>query len=157
MLFKTLESHHFISNLKAFHALLSYSETEASLFNFWWRIILSQYSSSRIRGNSSLWCPGAGQTYTVQILVSLCLPWRINQHPAFCRVAGSPLSLCWMDLQSVHLCACLQVSTHHSAGSSRLEAANFTTSGPFYPLCIPRMALKLICKKLNCQPVAITG
>ena len=32
-------------------------------------------------------------------------------------------------------------------GSSKLEAANFTASGPFYPLCIPRVALQFSSKK----------
>lgn len=32
-------------------------------------------------------------------------------------------------------------------GSSRLGAANFTASGPFYPLCMPRVALQFSSKK----------
>jgi len=32
-------------------------------------------------------------------------------------------------------------------GSSRLEAANLTASGPFYPLCMPRVALQFSSKQ----------
>lgn len=60
------------------------------------------------------------------------------------RVTGSPLRLSpkqWTSNLSSSVLAC-RFPPITLPGSSRLEAANLTASRPFYPLCMPRVALK---------------
>lgn len=105
-----------------------------------------------------------GKLTQFKFLFPLCLPWRINQHPPFWRVTGSPLNLSpgwWTSSLSISVLVCRFPSITLS-GSRRLEAADFTAPCPFYPLCMPRMALKFSSKKAKLwqacgKPVLLTS